>query len=155
MLRNILIVTALLTSVASGAFAQTVNSTSGSTAAANTSSASTNAGNKQAITINQPETPADTKATVSTVPSMAAPALTTTLTETCMGSVAGGLSIQGFGLTGGKTIVDEACVRRLDARELATTLGDRDAARELMCRDPEINAVYAAVGRPCKVSPKK
>jgi outer membrane protein OmpA-like peptidoglycan-associated protein len=82
-----------------------------------------------------------------------APALTTTLTETCMGSSSMGVSVLGFGATGGTTWQDHHCVRRLNARELAQTVGDRDAARELMCADEEIFRVYNALGRPCRMKP--
>ncbi|HWU01543.1 MAG TPA: OmpA family protein [Novosphingobium sp.] len=82
-----------------------------------------------------------------------APALTTTLTETCMGSTSLGVSVLGFGASGGTTWQDKHCVRRLNARELAQTMGDRDAARELMCADEEIFRVYNALGRPCRLRP--
>jgi outer membrane protein OmpA-like peptidoglycan-associated protein len=132
------------------------NSTSGSNATANTSSnASTNAaasnqGNSQTIN-NNSNYPANQ--TVKTAPAIVAPALTTTLTETCMGSTSLGVSVLGFGATGGTTWQDHNCIRRLNARELAQTVGDRDAARELMCSDEEIFRVYNALGRPCRLRP--
>lgn len=86
-------------------------------------------------------------------PAVVGPGLTTTLQDTCMGSTSGGLSLLGFGLVGGSTWKDEECIRRLNARELVSSLGDREAAKELMCGNPEINAVYSALGRPCRLSP--
>lgn len=82
-------------------------------------------------------------------PPVGAPSLTTTLTETCMGSSTGGLSLMGFGLSGGTTWKDEECIRRLNARELAQTLHEYDAAKELLCGNPEINEVYKQLNRPC------
>ncbi len=69
------------------------------------------------------------------VPDASAPGLTTTLTETCMGSTTGGFSISGLGLSGGTTWTDSACVRRLDARELGSQ-GAKAASLERMCEDP-------------------
>lgn len=89
---------------------------------------------------------------VKSVPNAIAPSLTTTLTETCMGSSTGAVSVMGMGVSGGTTWKDEECVRRLNARELAA-LGEKDAAKELMCGNPEVYAVYKALGRPCKMTP--
>lgn len=114
----------------------------------NASNAASNAGNSQNITFNS--TVPDHQ-TVKTVPQVYAPALTTTLTETCMGSTTAGGSGVGFGVTLGTTWNDEQCVRRLNARELAQTLGDRDAARALMCQDKNVAAAYLAVGKSCFV----
>jgi len=80
------------------------------------------------------------------VPDATAPGLTTTLTETCMGSSSGGMAISGFGVSGGTTWTDEACIRRLDARELGSQ-GAKAASLELMCSNP---AVRAAVLRAIK-----
>lgn len=73
------------------------------------------------------------------VPDAIAPGLTTTLTETCMGSTSGGFSISGLGLAGGSTWTDSACVRRLDARELGSQ-GAKAASLERMCEDPQNRA---------------
>jgi hypothetical protein len=90
--------------------------------------------------------------TLKTAPSMVAPGLSTTLTDTCMGSSTGAASFLALGLSGGTTWKDEECIRRLNARQLAS-MNELDAAKELMCGNPEINAVYAALGRPCKLKP--
>lgn len=161
MIKNILLGGLIASMLASAALADTTV-TSGSNAAAHTSTltnqsqsqqtssgASAQQGNSQAVN-NISNTPADQA--IRTAPSVAAPALTTTLTETCMGSASGGVSTMGFGLTLGKTYIDNACVRRLNAREIAQTLGDKDVAKEIMCADATINAAYASVGRPCRAS---
>jgi outer membrane protein OmpA-like peptidoglycan-associated protein len=41
----------------------------------------------------------------------------------------------------------------VSTRELAQTIGDRDAAREVLCADEEIYRVYNAMGRPCRLKP--
>ena len=51
------------------------------------------------------------------VPDVSAPGLTTTMTETCMGSTSGGVAWLGFGITGGTTWRDGRCANRLDARQ--------------------------------------
>jgi len=178
MIKNLFFSAILFCTVATSAFASDLNnSNSSSNAAANTSTSTTSQqgqeqgqsqstsssatsnqstsasqGNSQNITFNSPD---KIKETLNTTPVISAPALTTTLTETCLGSATGGLSVVGFGMTGGKTYVDQACVRRLNAREIAQTLGDRDAAREIMCGDAEVNAAYKALGRACLSAPKK
>jgi hypothetical protein len=101
--------------------------------------------------------PYDTRATVDynqssysvrTTPAIAAPALTTTLSDTCMGSASFGLSITGFGATGGTTLVDQACVRRLDAREFRA-MGLTDVALALLCQSDANRRAVEATGHLC------
>lgn len=120
------------------------------TTASQSGSSSTNAGNAQSITSNSY---APDRQTIVAAPSVFAPALTTTLTETCMGSTSLGVSVLGFGASGGSTWKDNECVRRLNARELAQTLNDREAAREVICGNNEIFRAYNALGRPCRLTP--
>lgn len=82
------------------------------------------------------------------VPTVTSPGLSTTLTETCMGSTSGGVGVAGFGVSGGTTWSDENCVRRLDSRHLAA-MGDLATARELMCNNEEVREAAKRVGRPC------
>jgi hypothetical protein len=93
------------------------------------------------------------------VPAIVAPALTTTLSETCMGSTSMGVSAAGFGISLGSTWRDEACVRRLDARELRSFgagLRPSDAvlfhfaAKERMCEDDKVRAAFERVSRMTK-----
>ncbi|WP_076591463.1 histidine kinase [Herminiimonas arsenitoxidans] len=86
--------------------------------------------------------------TVKNVPSTIAPALTTTLSDTCMGSVSAGISAVGWGLSGGTTMVDEACVRRLDSREFRA-MGLNDVALALLCQSPANRKAVEATGRTC------
>jgi hypothetical protein len=121
-------------------------SATGGTSSATANPNASNQGNAQNITFNST---APSKQTLKTTPTVYAPALTTTLTETCMGSTSGGISVLGVGGTLGTTWNDTQCVRRLNAREMAQTLGDRDAARALLCQDKDVAAAYAAVGQSC------
>lgn len=88
------------------------------------------------------------------VPTAVAPALTTTLSETCMGSTSVGGSGAGFGFSIGSTWRDEACVRRLDARELRAMGAGAEprtqalfalAGKERMCADDEVRAAFERV----------
>ena len=118
------------------------------TATANTSSSSQQ-GNTQGITTtNYGSDLSDS------VPSVITPSLTTTLSETCMGSTSMGIAGAGFGISFGSTWKDEACVRRLDSRELRSFgvgLAPNDAilfhfaAKERMCADPKIRQAFERV----------
>lgn len=81
-------------------------------------------------------------------PNASAPALTTTMTETCMGSSSVGGAAPGFGLSFGTTWRDSACVRRLDARQLSA-LGYNLGAKELMCDSDAVRAALQRAGTPC------
>jgi hypothetical protein len=111
--------------------------------------------NAQNITFNSPaevSTRASGTTTLRNVPAITAPALTTTLTETCMGSSTIGGAGAGFGLSIGSTWKDEECIRRLHAREISA-LGEKDVAKQVLCGSPMVAEAYAAVGRPCLVKP--
>ena len=79
-----------------------------------------------------------------------APALTTTFSETCMGSTSLGAGFAGGSLSIGSTWQDIACIRRLDAREIKA-MGDTQAAKELMCNSEEVRQAFKNVGRPCVI----
>ena len=82
------------------------------------------------------------------VPSVTAPNLATTLTETCMGSSSVGASGAGFGFSFGTTWRDSACVRRLDARQLSA-FGEVPVAIEMMCDSELVREAAKRAGRPC------
>lgn len=84
------------------------------------------------------------------VPSVMAPALTTTLTETCMGSTSVGVGWSGAGFSFGTTWRDSACVRRLDARQISSIHPNfAIAAKELMCDSDAVFAAFKRAGLPC------
>jgi hypothetical protein len=91
--------------------------------------------------------------TVKTVPNVIAPSLTATLSDTCMGSASFGLSFVGFGATGGSTMVDDACVRRLDSREFRA-MGLNDVALALLCQSESNKKAVESTGRACPSAPK-
>jgi hypothetical protein len=79
-----------------------------------------------------------------------APALTTTLTETCMGSTSAGAGFSGGSFSFGTTWRDTECVNRLNAREIRT-YGDVQASKEIMCSNDTVRQAFKNVGRPCFV----
>lgn len=79
-----------------------------------------------------------------------APALTTTLTETCMGSTSIGAGWSGGGVSFGTTWRDSACVRRLDAREIKNIHPNfAVVAKELMCDSSNVYDAFKRAGIPC------
>ena len=117
----------------------------------------TSSTNSTNVTFNSP---ADTTTTfkggydLRNVPNVAAPALTTTLTDTCMGSISAGAAIAGGGVTFGATHIDPDCVARLHARQL-TALGMNATAYEVLCSRPavlEADARMPAAERRCQAN---
>lgn len=142
------------TSSTSNVAATTGVNGSGTTGTAGTTGG-TDATSKAATTPGS--SPYDTRATVDynqssysvrTTPAIAAPSLTTTLSDTCMGSASFGISVTGFGATGGTTMVDQACVRRLDAREFRA-MGLTDVALALLCQSDANRRAVEATGHLC------
>ena len=86
-------------------------------------------GNKQDIIIS--ETVIGSKIPNNT-PDAIAPGLTTTLNDTCAGSVTGALSLSGFGIGGGSTTEYVQCVIRLHSREMRANQQFL-AAKEMLC----------------------
>jgi hypothetical protein len=82
------------------------------------------------------------------VPNVSAPGLSTTLTETCMGSSSGGVAGAGFGFSFGTTWRDTACVRRLDSRQIGA-YGQYAIAFEMMCDSQLVREAAVRAGRPC------
>lgn len=87
--------------------------------------------------------------TVKSAPTVYAPSLTASMTETCWGSVSGGVSVVGVGATGAATIKDYDCNRRLNAA-VAWRMGRQDVAFNLMCQDPEFAKAAAGTSQPCR-----
>ncbi|MCS6474354.1 chemotaxis protein CheA, partial [Burkholderia thailandensis] len=63
-------------------------------------------------------------------------------------SVSVGVSFPGFGATGGTSLVDQACVRRLDAREFRA-MGLTDVALALLCQSDANRRAVEATGHLC------
>lgn len=146
---------------ASLAFGTTAFADEFSTSTAQTNSASaSNLGNNQIVVVGNSGSN-DKSAVqysgsyeVKNVPTVTAPALTTSMTETCMGSSSGGFGTTGFGVNFGTTWKDDACTRRLDARQVYQ-MGYPLAAKEIMCDSESIRAAFKRAGRPCFVDFKQ
>ena len=110
---------------------------------------STSASNSQTIN-NNSVVPATQ--TLRTAPEVILPALTTNLTETCMGSTSLGLSVVGWGASGGTTWNDSECVRRLNARELIS-MGFRAEACYVLSVDRDVQAAFQKTGASCIPAP--
>lgn len=63
--------------------------------------------------------------------------LTTSGQDTCFGSSTGSLSVPGLGVTSGKTVIDDNCVRLKNAK-LLSALGLTDAAVALLAQDSDV-----------------
>src|SRR6516162_8690073 len=85
------------------------------------------------------------KTSVSTVPSVFAPGLAAAGIESCLGSVSGGGSWLGTGITLGGSIPDKDCSARLDARTL-WACGLKKAAVARLCQTYDI---YASMPEVC------
>ena len=86
--------------------------------------------------------------TMKSAPTVYAPALTASITETCWGSVSGGVSAIGFGITGAATIKDYDCNRRLNA-SVAGKMGRMDIAFNIMCQSEDFRDAAALTNQPC------
>jgi len=103
-------------------------------------------GHSQAtINSNAAAIPANTSASITTVPNAYAPGLTAAGLETCLGSVSGGGSALGWGAVFGTTIQDPGCAARLDARTL-WSFGLKKAAIARLCL---MNDVYRSMPEVC------
>jgi hypothetical protein len=83
--------------------------------------------------------------TVKSAPTVYAPSLTASVTETCWGSVSAAVSVVGVGATGAATIKDQDCNRRLNAA-VSWRMDRKDIAFNIMCQDDSFRAAAAAHG---------
>lgn len=152
-LNSLLLAGALALLTVAPAFAGGTDIDTGATSQAGAISGSQSAALNQGVRTNvdntfNSTTPANTQTKFITTPDVSAPGLTTTLTETCMGSISAGVGVLGIGASGGKTYTDEQCVRRLDARELYAQ-GWRAEACYVMADDPRVARAFAKTKRNC------
>jgi hypothetical protein len=92
-------------------------------------------GSSQAAIVQNTNVPANQS--ITNVPTTFAPGLTAAGIETCLGSVSGGGSWLGTGISLGGTIPDPGCATRLDARTL-WSMGLKKAAVARLCLNPDI-----------------
>lgn len=84
---------------------------------------------------------------IKNTPSMDAPALTSS-NDTCMGSISGSVSLPGFGLGAGTTMIDENCVMLKNSREL-WNMGMKAASLARMCMDDKNREALEITGYTC------
>ncbi len=85
--------------------------------------------------------------TVKNVPSVSGQPLISS-NDTCMGSASGSANGPGFGISLGKTFVDENCKMLKNSREL-WNMGMKAAALALMCKDPDNREALELTGFVC------
>jgi len=88
--------------------------------------------------------------TIKNTPSVSGPPLTSS-NDTCMGSASGSANAPGFGISVGKTYVDENCKMLKNSREL-WNMGMKAAAMALMCMDSNNRAALEMTGFVCPQS---
>lgn len=146
-MRKTLIIAALAALVASGPVLAGGRIT-GAAAIAEQRAAASNEGVQLTNTFEAP----DSDGSMKTVPDVSAPIINAA-PETCGIPVAGGVAWMGFGVSGGTAYTDQACVDRLDARQLTQmgqALGGENGARvivgavELMCEGKKQKALARA-----------
>jgi hypothetical protein len=94
-----------------------------------------NGGNSRATIVQNTNVPASQS--ITNVPTTFAPGLSAAGIETCLGSVSGGGSWLGTGISLGGTIPDPGCATRLDARTL-WSMGLKKAAVARLCLNSDI-----------------
>ena len=107
-----------------------------------TAAATSNNSVSQSTTYTSPDS-----VTVKNVPAVIPPSLVST-SDTCMGSTSGGVAVAGFGFSVGGTWKDDECINRLNSRELRS-MGEYDAAKEVMCSNKAVRAAFARLNKPC------
>jgi hypothetical protein len=88
--------------------------------------------------------------TVKSAPTVYAPSLTASVTETCLGSVSAGVSVVGVGATAAMTTENTECDRRLNAA-VAGRMGRMDIAFNLMCQEDAFRQASEDTDKPCSV----
>lgn len=80
------------------------------------------------------------------VPDANAPAIWSN--NPCVVGLSGGVAVAGFGASFGAGLEDRDCTRRANAQHLVA-MGEREAAREVLCESAEVRAAFARIGQPC------
>ncbi|PLZ00712.1 hypothetical protein CY652_19845 [Burkholderia sp. WAC0059] len=89
---------------------------------------------------------------VRTPPTLYAPGLVASVTETCWGSISAGVSVVGVGVTGGATVKDLDCNKRLNAA-VAWRMDRKDIAFNIMCQEDDFRDAAALTDHPCGQKP--
>lgn len=70
-------------------------------------------------------------------------------TAVCMGSSSGGVQGASFGVSIGSSWTDDNCMLLEQVRTVASVIGDRETAQEMMCDVPAYAAARSRTGKPC------
>jgi len=89
----------------------------------------------------------------SSPPSAAAPSYNSMTQDVCAVGISGGLQTFGFGISGGKHVIDENC-ERLKLARILNDFGMRVAAVALLCQDERVFESMIQAGTPCPISGK-
>ena len=82
-------------------------------------------------------------------PAIGAPGLVAGAT-TCLGSTSGGVSVPGFGISGGTTVIDKGC-QAINGSIRFAQLGMNEAAVQVMCNVPVYRKTLMETGYDCKL----
>ena len=89
----------------------------------------------------------------SSPPSAAAPAYNSMTQDVCAVGISGGLQTFGFGVSGGKHVIDENC-ERLKLARILNDFGMKVAAVAILCQDERVFESMIQAGTPCPIDGK-
>jgi len=86
----------------------------------------------------------------SSPPSAAAPSYNSMTQDVCAVGISGGLQTFGFGISGGKHVIDENC-ERLKLARILNDFGMKVAAVAMLCQDERVFESMIQAGTPCPI----
>jgi len=89
----------------------------------------------------------------SSPPSAAAPSYNSMTQDVCAVGVSGGLQTFGFGVSGGKHVIDKNC-ERLKLARILNDFGMKVAAVAILCQDERVFESMIQAGTPCPIDGK-
>ena len=89
----------------------------------------------------------------SSPPSAAAPSYNSMTQDVCAVGISGGLQTFGFGVSGGKHVIDENC-ERLKLARILNDFGMKVAADAILCQDERVFESMIQAGTPCPIDGK-
>ena len=89
----------------------------------------------------------------SSPPSAAAPSYNSMTQDVCAVGISGGLQTFGFGISGGKHVIDENC-ERLKLARILNDFGMKVAAVAILCQDERVFESMIQAGTPCPIDGK-
>ena len=89
----------------------------------------------------------------SSPPSAAAPSYNSMTQDVCAVGISGGLQTFGFGISGGKHVIDKNC-ERLKLARILNDFGMKVAAVAILCQDERVFESMIQAGTPCTIDGK-